>query len=318
MTRLRPLLSGGVSVSFSGSRFAGWYFLVQAFAIVAWWMYLSVEPSAVPLFLPRGAAETDLRAFQLPDLFVAVPVSLAAGTSIFLSLRWAMPLAWFAAGAMVYAFVYCVGWSVSRGGGWLNVALMAPAALFSTIGALDVSAGSIPIFRKASPGSAVRHVAATAAQIVVFWSFFLFVVPSAIVFVERQLAWPSFAFGAQGVLAALIFLTFSSLGLASGLTMAGRGAGTPLPFVATNRLVTIGPYRYVRNPMVIAGLGQGLAVALWFGSWSVVAYVLVGGLIWEYLVRPAEERDLRDAFGDEFATYCEHVRCWIPRTKAWM
>lgn len=313
MTGLRPSRSGEAGVSFSGSRFGGWYFLVQAFAIAGWWIYLSVEPSAVPLFLPRGAAEADLRAFQMPDLLVAVPVSLAAAASIFLSLRWAMPLAWFAAGAMVYAFVYCVGWSISRGGGWLNVALMAPAALFSAIGALDVSAGSIPVFRKASPGSTVRHVAATTAQIVVFWSFFLFVVPSAIVFVERQLQWPPFAFVSQRLMAALVFVAFSSLGLASGLTMARRGAGTPLPFVATNRLVTIGPYRYVRNPMVIAGLGQGLAVALWVGSWAVVAYVLAGGLIWEYLVRPAEERDLRDAFGDEFTSYCQHVRCWIPR-----
>ena len=326
MTLLRPANLGGAGpsqrgdvsarFSFSGSRFSGWYFLVQALGIAAWWIYLSAVPSAVTLFLPRGAADADLRAFQVPDLLVAVPVSLAASVSIFLSLRWAMPLAWFAAGAMAYAFVYCVGWSISRGGGWLNVALMAPAALFSTIGALDISAGTIPIFRKAAPGSAVRHVAATAAQIVVFWSFFLFVVPLAIVFVERQLLWPSLAFAAQRPVAAFVFLAFSSLGLASGLTMASRGAGTPLPFVATNRLVTIGPYAYVRNPMVVAGLGQGLAVALWFGSWSVVAYVVVGGLIWEYLVRPAEERDLHDAFGDEFATYCQHVRCWIPRASA--
>ena len=301
-------------ISFSGSRFGGWYFLVQALGIAAWWIYLSAEPSAVPLFLPRGAAEADLRAFQVPDLLVAVPVSLAASLSILLSLRWAMPLAWFAAGSMVYAFVYCVGWSMWRGGGWLNVALMAPAALFSTIGALDVSAGSIAIFRRASPGSAARHVAATLGQIVLFWALFLFVVPSAIVFIERQLGWPMFA--GQRLLAVVLFVAFSSLGLASGLTMAGRGAGTPLPFVATNRLVTTGPYSYLRNPMVVAGLGQGLAVGLWFGSWAVLAYVTVGGLIWEYLVRPAEERDLRGSFGDEFETYSQHVRCWIPRTSA--
>ena len=75
--------------SFSGSRFGGWYFLVQALGIAGWWVYLSAEPSAVPLFLPRGAAEADLRAFQMPDLLVAVPVSLAAAVSILLSLRWA-------------------------------------------------------------------------------------------------------------------------------------------------------------------------------------------------------------------------------------
>ena len=68
--------------------------------------------------------------------------------------------------------------------------------------------------------------------------------------------------------------------------------------------------------MVVAGLGQGFAGGLWFGSWAVLAYVAAGGVIWEFLARPAEERDLRDAFGDEFETYSKHVRCWILRTSA--
>jgi protein-S-isoprenylcysteine O-methyltransferase Ste14 len=58
-----------------------------------------------------------------------------------------------------------------------------------------------------------------------------------------------------------------------------------------------------------------LSVALWFGSLAVVAYVLVGGMIWQNLVGPSEERDLRETFGDELAAYCEHVRCWIPRVS---
>ena len=312
---MSPDVVPGSTPSFSGTTFGAWYFLIQAFAIAGWWLYLERVPGAAQLFIPPGAAEADRRAFQMPDLLVAAPVSVAASVSIFLSLRWAVPLAWFAAGAMVYAFVYCVAWSIARDGAWLNVALMAPAALFSTISAIDISAGSISIFRRAAPGRAASHVLATVGQIVLFWSFFLFVVPAAIVFVERQLQWPSFAFPAQRIVAALLFVAFSSLGLASGLTMASRGLGTPLPFVATNRLVTSGPYSHVRNPMVVAGLGQGLSVALWAGSSAVVAYVIVGGMIWQYLVRPSEERDLRETFGDEFATYCGQVRCWIPRVS---
>jgi protein-S-isoprenylcysteine O-methyltransferase Ste14 len=97
--------------------------------------------------------------------------------------------------------------------------------------------------------------------------------------------------------------------------VAARGRGTPLPFASPNRLVISGPYAYVRNPMVIAGLGQGLAVALWLGSWTVVAYVLLGGMIWNFFVRPAEERDLRNTFGNEFETYCRDVSCWRPRVR---
>jgi len=302
--------------TFSGTTFAGWYFLFQAIAFSGWWAYLHLQPGAVQSFVPPGAGVADLRAFQAPDLLVAVPASLAAGVAFFLVLQWTMPLAWLAAGAVIYAFVYCVAWSIARDGAWLNVALMAPAALFSGISALDLSAGRLVIFRRAAAGGASRHVAATIIQIVVFWSFFLFVVPAAIVFVERKLQWPSFSVDAQHLVAAMLFIAFSGLGLASGLTMSSRGAGTPLPFDATNRLVTTGPYAYVRNPMVVAGLGQGAAVAVWLGSWAVLAYVAVGGVIWQCLVRPAEERDLQDAFGDKFAAYCRHVRCWIPRGTA--
>jgi hypothetical protein len=67
--------------------------------------------------------------------------------------------------------------------------------------------------------------------------------------------------------------------------------------------------------MVIAGLGQGLAMALWFGSWAVLAYVLTGGALWQLLVRPAEERDLHATFGDGFTRYCAHVACWVPRAR---
>jgi protein-S-isoprenylcysteine O-methyltransferase Ste14 len=69
------------------------------------------------------------------------------------------------------------------------------------------------------------------------------------------------------------------------------------------------------HPMVIAGLGQGLAMALWFGSWAVLAYVLTGGAPWQLLVRPAEERDLHATYGDGFTRYCAHVAGWVPRSR---
>ena len=178
-------------------------------------------PGAVKLFIPPGAAEADLRAFQMPDLFVAAPVSLAAAVSIFLSLRWAVPLAWFAAGAMVYAFVYCVAWSIARDGAWLNVALMAPAALFSNQRHrhqrqhhLDFQAGGAwgrtPRRRDHWPDRGVLVV--------------LPVCRSGRDRVRRAATGVAvFRIPAQRVVGGLLFVAFSSLGLASGLTMASRG-----------------------------------------------------------------------------------------------
>ena len=304
-----------MSSSFSGTRFAGGYFTAQALLVAAWWLSLLLLPATRELFVPEGAGEADLLAFFAPDLLLVAPASLAAGIACLRRSSWSLPLGWLTAGAIDYAFFFCVGWSLLRDGAWLNVALMAPAALLSTVAALDVSAGAVPVFRRASSSPPARHVASTLAQIVVFWTFFLFVVPFALRWVELRLGLPRFAFAGQPAVAGVLFLACSALGLASGITMAGRGDGTPLPFAAPNRLVVDGPYAYLRNPMVVAGLGQGLAVGLWLGSWTVLGYALLGGLLWQLLVRPAEERDLATHFGRDYAEYRARVACWIPRLR---
>ena len=302
-------------MTFSGTRLGAWYLLAQGIAIAAWWLYLALNPPAMQAFLPPGASRIELLAFRLPDLLIAAPASIAAGLALLRRAKVAVPLAWAASGAVVYAFVYCVAWAMLRQGGWINVVFMAPAALLSTVSALDASSAIVPIFRRASPAPPRRHITATVVQIVAFWSFFLFVVPAVLVSIEAQLAWPLLTFRPLRLPAALLFAGFSALGLWSGMTMAARGLGTPLPFDGTNRLVISGPYAHVRNPMVIAGLGQGAAVGLWLGSWTVLGYVVLGGLIWNLLVRPAEERDLQTTFGDEFERYCRQVSCWRPRWR---
>jgi protein-S-isoprenylcysteine O-methyltransferase Ste14 len=80
--------------------------------------------------------------------------------------------------------------------------------------------------------------------------------------------------------------------------------------------VIAGPYRYVRNPMAVAGIAQGVAVGLLLGSWLVVIWALCGSLVWNSLIRPFEEEDLEKRFGDDFRAYRDHVKCWVPG-RAW-
>ena len=82
-----------------------------------------------------------------------------------------------------------------------------------------------------------------------------------------------------------------------------------------NRLVIAGPYRWIRNPMAVAGIVQGAAVGIILETWLVVAYAVVGSLVRNYAVRPLEETDLTNRFGDEFQQYRDTVRCWIPRVS---
>jgi len=113
----------------------------------------------------------------------------------------------------------------------------------------------------------------------------------------------------------LMFIIFSLLGLWSGYTMSWIGKGTPLPMDCPNELVVRGPYRFLRNPMATAGIGQGICVGLIMGSYLIIFYSLSGAVIWHYLVRPSEEIDLEKRFGEKYQTYKKNTRCWIPKFK---
>lgn len=97
------------------------------------------------------------------------------------------------------------------------------------------------------------------------------------------------------------------------------GRGTPAPFAPPQRLVVVGFYRYVRNPMY-AGFFTGW-IGLWivFGraNWSVIAgaAAVVAGV--NLFVRFYEEPTLRRLFGGDYEEYCRHVRRWLPRVRAW-
>jgi len=157
----------------------------------------------------------------------------------------------------------------------------------------------------------------TLLQTVVFWGFFLVLLPALVYRIETELGGDVLRFASTGSRAAgiAIFVVAGAIGLWSGGIMAVRGEGTPVPIDCPRRLVVAGPYRYVRNPMAISGIAQGVGVGLMLGSPAVIAYALAGAPVWNWLVRPFEERDLEQRFGAEFRAYRAAVRCWLPRTS---
>ena len=97
------------------------------------------------------------------------------------------------------------------------------------------------------------------------------------------------------------------------------GRGTPAPFAPPQRLVVVGFYRYVRNPMYV-GFTVGW-IGLWvvFGRASPVAIAVVAAVaLAVYLfVVSYEEPTLRKKFGADYVDYCRHVRRWWPRLRGW-
>jgi len=168
-------------------------------------------------------------------------------------------------------------------------------------------------FRRARPADASWNVAKTALQVVLFWGLFLFVIPPVIVDAASAVGYPPRPTAFLRMVGVTLFAVASALGLLSAFTMAFHGAGTPLPLDAPRALVVSGPYAWVRNPMALAGLTQGIALALWHGSIAIVGYVIAGGMLWHVAVRPFEEVDLARQFGSAFFEYKHRVPLWLPR-----
>lgn len=286
------------------------YFAVQAAAGAAWWLGVFTIPfvrdATLGALPPLLVAVVDIPLFVVASALVAVGVRHA----VWVVVPWTLIVS---AGLAVYA-------TITTEAGW-GVLLMAAASAGGVGAGMLVLFGRIPTermlvgplgFRNARPGSAGKHAVTTAVQLVVFWGLFLAVLPLIIAALEHR--WGLHAAMPTPLVAAgiLLLMLASAIGLWSAFAMSTRGGGTPLPSAATTRLVTSGPYRFVRNPMAVAGILQGAAVGLILESWLVVAYAITGSVVWNWFVRPVEEADLATKFGDEYLAYRSRVRCWIP------
>ena len=97
----------------------------------------------------------------------------------------------------------------------------------------------------------------------------------------------------------------------AGFAVIGRG--TPAPFAPPSRLVTAGPYRFVRNPMYV-GVGSILVgAAVFYESPPLLGYAGLFFLAGHLFVIGYEEPTLRRTFGPEYEAYCARVRRWCPR-----
>lgn len=90
-----------------------------------------------------------------------------------------------------------------------------------------------------------------------------------------------------------------------------RGGGGPGITVPPERIVTEGPYRYVRNPMYLGHLIFMLGLALTFWSWFALALFVVHA-VWFHRRVLADEARLWTQFGAEYADYQARVKRWIP------
>lgn len=296
-------------------RSAAVYYAIQGLAVIAWWIVLFFVPASRKFFLLERQSEFSLLAFWLADLSFLGLGSLAAAWLCFRRHEYSQIAAWFVTGAVSYAAIYCFAFAMITDHGWLGVVLMFSAMIWSGVFAVGMSFEKT-MFRRAAETSTGWIVFKTFAQIVVVWSIILVVFPYLITIVEDKLGIARLKFPFQKPVSVVLFVAISSIGVYSSYIMSRIGKGTPLPLDHAKYLVILGPYAWVRNPMAVSGVGQGLAVALFLGSPLVALYALMGSLIWQLIFRPLEEENLAERFGEPYEGYKNAVKCWIPRLSA--
>ena len=276
-------------------------YLLQAALIGAWWAGLASSQYFFAAFQFDEIPPTAFWAFFAPDIVLIGALSTVRAYYKHDSLDYII------LGAFGYAALYCCNATVLTASGFLPTTLMIMGLAYNCFLCFNNS-----LFRT-STSNRMRNAIKTLVQIACIWILTLAAIPYVILdafggAIIPELGWWFYA-------GSILFFGFSLLGLISSYFLVRDGDGTPLPLDQTNHLVLSGPYQHVRNPMAIAGIGQGLAIAIVFQSAPILAYSLLGALIWHFAVRPFEERVMVRRFGESYLEYRRRVSCWIPTIR---
>jgi len=180
---------------------------------------------------------------------------------------------------------------------------------------LKIREAWINLLHRAATGTRKTRVLLTPVGLVVFAIFSaLFVVAG--VLVDRFLGLP-------GLLPDAARIPSSALTFAAGLFVTGWSAwhflrvrGTPVPFNPPPKLVSTGPYRYARNPMLTGVFLLLFGIGLALNSISLVLvftplYVFLN--YWE--LKHIEEPELIRRFGAQYVDYRRATPMFIPGRK---
>ncbi len=121
--------------------------------------------------------------------------------------------------------------------------------------------------------------------------------------VPRPVAWYALVLIVAGAVLYLVCLwTFGTV-----------GQGTPGPWDAPRRVVAVGPYAWVRNPIYLGALVVVVGEAWLFLSLPLLVYALAMAIGFHLFVVGYEEPTLRRRFGDRYVDYLRTVPRWLPR-----
>lgn len=147
---------------------------------------------------------------------------------------------------------------------------------------------------------------------------FLVILPWALVRLggrlDRTLGWSALVYPpANAIIGGLMILTGWPFALWSIYVQFTLGRGTPVPVMATQKLIVRPPYSYCRNPMALGTIVAYGGVSVIMGSPGAALLVLLGAAVLLTYIKVVEEREMVARFGEEYLAYRRRVPFIIPR-----
>jgi protein-S-isoprenylcysteine O-methyltransferase Ste14 len=203
----------------------------------------------------------------------------------------------------------------AEGGGRPPDILFRAIFLFALFSSLAISAyhrkrardtaGTIP--RRAE--GTVALLLRAAAGLTLFGTFLLYPVS------PRRLAWSTLALprwlrwiAASVAIACLPLLQWMFVNV-------GANISETVLTKSSHRLVTQGPYRWIRHPLYAFSLLEFLSLALLAGNWFMIGFVGVVIAAFRFVVIPREEANLVSAFGESYEVYRSRTGALFPRLR---
>lgn len=156
--------------------------------------------------------------------------------------------------------------------------------------------------------------------LVVAVAIFLLILPGSLILlgraVDRWLGLPKLALALLNpIFGGLVTLSGWLFGLWSVYVQFTIGRGTPVPLMATQKLIVQPPYSYCRNPMALGAIVMYLGVAIWIGSPGAAFLVLIGAAVLLTYIKIIEEKEMEIRFGREYLEYKSRTPFLFPRFR---
>ena len=149
---------------------------------------------------------------------------------------------------------------------------------------------------------------------IVFWIITPFFIVVGSAFRDPWLSLPRFFHRVVSTIIALVFMVagwfFANWTVKVQFSLM---RGTPIPMMATQKLVVKRPYTYYRNPMTLGTTAYYLGVAIWTGSLSALLLAMIYPMGISIYIKLVEEKELEQRFGLEYLEYKRRTPFVVPR-----